>query len=310
MRATSIRGPGVAVGLVGVGLLATSFAAAAAGTVPGERWQQKITLQLEGRTLPMPGGEFCVPVGKAAAELAKPERTCRISNATQAGNRFSAEVKCTGKDALQGTIEQILEEDHMTGRMAVKSADGDGMLLIDSRKLGACQAVDRQDAAANRRAQSSAAAAAAAQAAECRRIAADLKKNPDQTGLVAPMFVRAGGACMARPVNREFCAVLGTRAGFAGLTSVETGMEGITAMSLAACNLGQGEAGVEAMRERLVRSAELDGDVGFLIANAPDRARELALTQCLLKGENWVGRVARLDRFCGSNFAEDARRVR
>ena len=66
MRAPSIRGPGlaVAIALAGMGLLATSFADAAAGVVPGERWQQTILLQVEGRSLPMPGGEVCVPVGK------------------------------------------------------------------------------------------------------------------------------------------------------------------------------------------------------------------------------------------------------
>lgn len=314
MSATSLRGPvrAAAMTLAAAGLVVFPGMEAAAATVPGERWQQQITAQMQDTTVPMGGGEVCAPVGKVGAELAKLNRNCRVSNARQTGNSFTADVRCTGREALEGPIEEIFDGDRMTGSMRAKSAEGDKTVLLEATRLGACQAVEPTEPAPVRkpRAASTAGSAAAARAELCRTTLADLKKNPDQTGLVAPMFMQAGGACVTRPINAEFCAALKTRAGFAGLTSVETGTPGITAASLAACNLGQGEEGVEALRARLISSAEAEGDAGFLIANAPERAAELARTQCVLKGDTWVGRAARLDRFCDSNFAEDARRSR
>jgi hypothetical protein len=78
--------------------------------------------------------------------------------------------------------------------------------------------------------------------------------------------------------------------------------------SLAVCNLGQGKSAVDALRAKLIVSAEASGDSGFLEANAPARLREIVRTQCVLKGEIWAGRSAKWDTFCDSNFAEAARR--
>ena len=58
----------------------------------------------------------------------------------------------------------------------------------------------------------------------------------------------------------------------------------------------------------VVASAEADGDATFLEAHAPVRLKEIARTQCVLKGEMYAGRVAKWDTFCDSNFAEDARK--
>lgn len=289
----------------------TSESAGAAGkTVPGEKWQQKITVQMEGMTMPMGGGEICVPVGKASAELAKPDKSCKLTNVKQVGNKFSADMKCTGEDAMEGSIEQTVDGDHMTGRMKMKSSDGDMTMAVDARKLGSCQAVDVEDVIATAKAQGAAATTARnnAMADTCKNALADMKKDPQQTVVAAMMFAQAGAPCATKPANPEFCAAIQARAGFNGLASAESGMAGITARSLEACNLGQGKAGVEALRAKLVASAVTDGDTGFLIVNAPAKAKELARTQCVLKGEMWAGRTAKLDRFCDSNFAEEARR--
>jgi len=296
------------VALAAASIVTAAPAFAAGKTVPGEKWQQNITMQMQGLTMPMGNHEICAPVGKAGAELSKPEKNCAISNARQVGNKFSADVKCGGKDAMEGSIEQTVNGDQISGRMKVKSAEGEMTMVMESKKLGACQAVDTEELVATVKAQAAAAAATAPKVDVCGSAAANMKKSPQQVGAAAAMFVQEGGPCVTRPANAEFCAAIQTRGGFASLAGVESSMRDITAKSLSACNLGQGKAGVDALRAKLAKSAETDGDTDFLEANAPARARELARTQCVLKGEMWAGKTSKLDAFCDSNFAEDARR--
>ena len=137
-----MAGSNIARLLIASALLLACGAAAAAQTVPGERWQHKMTMQMGGMSMPIPGGEVCAPAGQAAQELAKPDKNCTVSNVRQSGNRFSADVKCTGKEAMEGTMEMTTGPDLMTGKMTVRSADGEMTMVTESRKLGACQAVD------------------------------------------------------------------------------------------------------------------------------------------------------------------------
>ena len=98
-----------------------------------------------------------------------------------------------------------------------------------------------------------------------------------------------------------------TRAGFGSLAQLESQEKGITAATLSACKLGEGKAGVDALRAKLIQAAEADGDGNYLVANAPARAKEIVRTQCVLKGEMWGGRNSRWDTFCDSNYAESVR---
>ena len=88
---------------------------------------------------------------------------------------------------------------------------------------------------------------------------------------------------------------------------MEAAQAGAVSRSLEACKLGSGKAAVDALRARLVASAEADGDGEYLVANAPARARQIAKSECVLKGEMWGGRQKKWDTFCDSNFAAEAR---
>jgi hypothetical protein len=59
--------------------LATSVAFAAERTVPGERWQQNITVKMAGMSMPMGNSEICAPAGRADEQLMKPEKNCKAS---------------------------------------------------------------------------------------------------------------------------------------------------------------------------------------------------------------------------------------
>lgn len=284
-------------------------AAMGAQTVPGERWQHKMTVKMDGMAMPMPGGEVCTPVGKAAEELAKPDKNCKLSNMKQSGNRFSADVKCTGKDAMEGTMEMTTGPDHMTGKMTIKSEDGDMEMVTESRKLGSCQAVDTGAlvAQAEAQAQKGKQMAAQAEAQRCSADALKLKSDPGTVGTASMMFLGANAPCAGKPLPAEYCAAVQSRAGFASLSQMDSVQAGTVSRSLEACKLGSGKAAVDALRGKLVASAEADGDGEYLVANAPARAKQIAKSECVLKGEMWGGRQKKWDTFCDSNFATEAR---
>lgn len=289
--------------------MASGMASAAGPTVPGERWQHKMTMQMGGMNMAMPGTEVCAPVGQAAQELAKPDKNCTLSNVKQAGNRFSADVKCTGKDAMEGSMEMTTGPDQMSGKMTVRSADGEMTMVTESRKLGACQAVDTgaMVARAESQAQQGRQMAAQAEAKMCASDSFKLKGDPGKTGNAAIMFLGSSAPCIGKPLPAEFCGAVQSRAGFGSLTQLEAAQPGVVGRSLEACKLGSGKAAVDGLRGKLLASAEADGDGDYLIANAPARARQLAKSECVLKGEMWSGRQSRWDTFCDSNFASEAR---
>jgi len=292
--------------------LACAAVLAAGQTVPGERWQHKMTMQMGGMSMPMPAGEVCAPVGQAAQELANPDQNSTVSIVMQSGYRFSADVKCVGKDAMEGSMEMTTGPDHMTGKMTVRSADGEMTMVTESRKLGACQAVDTGALVARVEAQAQQGRQVAAQA-EAKMCASDsfrLKADSGKTGEAAMMFLGSGAPCVGKALPAEFCGAVQSRGGFASLTQLETVQPGTVNRSLEACKLGSGKAAVDALRAKLLVSAEADGDGNYLIANAPARARQLAKSECVLKGEMWAGRQSRWDSFCDSNFASEARGAR
>jgi hypothetical protein len=150
--------------------------------------------------------------------------------------------------------------------------------------------------------------AAQAEAQMCASDSFKLKGDPRQASHAATMFLGANAPCAGKPLPAEFCGAVQSRAGFASLSQMETALPGVVGRSLEACKLGSGKPAVDALRAKLLVSAEADGDGEYLIANAPARARQLAKSECVLKGEMWAGRQSRWDSFCDSNFASEARR--
>lgn len=272
-------------------------------SVPGEKWRQTMTVQVAGMSMPMGTHEVCAPAGKPES-LLQPDKNCVATNVTVTGNTTTAHISCTGKDAMEGTIEATVQGERMTAKIRAKTGDGDEIAMtMDSQKLGACQAVDTAALAAKSVPQARPAMAAAPSA--CGMYAAALKKGPQVAAAMAKFFLE--GECATKPANADFCASLQTRAGFSAFQQTEAANKGVTEKSVVACNLGTGAAGVEALKTKLVAGAETDGDGDFLIANSPARARQLVRSECVAKGEMWAGKTAKWDRFCDSNFAAEVR---
>jgi hypothetical protein len=68
--------------------------------------------------------EVCVPAGRAQEALSKPQgpgmgENCSLQDAKHEGNKFTAKFICSGKQPVQGTIENVIEGDHSKGTMTL-----------------------------------------------------------------------------------------------------------------------------------------------------------------------------------------------
>jgi len=120
-----------------------SRAAALADDKPvGELWQQSVTIEMTGMSMPPHTTDICVPPGKANEALSKPQAPgmtgeCTIQDARQEGNRFTARFTCNGKPPAQGTIESIVEGDHARGTITLTMSGQQPMIVkSDAHKVG------------------------------------------------------------------------------------------------------------------------------------------------------------------------------
>jgi hypothetical protein len=102
-------------------ILGAQVVARADDAPTGEIWQATTSMEMAGMTMPPRTSQVCVPKGKAEEALSKPQGpgmgdNCSVQDAKQEGNRYSAKFICTGKQAVQGTVETIFGGDHATTR--------------------------------------------------------------------------------------------------------------------------------------------------------------------------------------------------
>jgi hypothetical protein len=124
-----------------LGIVGVQVTALADDKPAGELWQQTMTIEMTGMTMPSHTLEVCVPPGKADEALSKPQGpgmngNCTVQDAKREGNRFTARFSCAGKQPVAGTIESVVEGDHATGTITV-SMNGQQMTMkTDSHKVG------------------------------------------------------------------------------------------------------------------------------------------------------------------------------
>src|SRR5580704_17215276 len=74
----------------------------------GETWQQTMSMEMPGMTMPPRTMQVCVPPGKAQETFSKPQgpgmgENCTVQDAKHEGNTFTAKFICTGRQPSQGT---------------------------------------------------------------------------------------------------------------------------------------------------------------------------------------------------------------
>jgi len=107
----------------------------------GEMWQQTISMEMAGMNMPPRTMQVCVPHGRADEALSKPHGpgmgdNCSVQDAKREGSKFSAKFICTGKQAMQGTVESIVEGDHAKTTMTMAMSGQTMTMHTESQKLG------------------------------------------------------------------------------------------------------------------------------------------------------------------------------
>lgn len=124
-----------------LGILGAPVTALADDKPAGELWQQSVTMEMTGMTMPSHTVEICVPPGKANEALSKPQGpgmngNCTVQDAKREGNRFTARFSCTGKQPVAGTIESVVEGDHAMGTITLSMNGQQVTMKSDSHKVG------------------------------------------------------------------------------------------------------------------------------------------------------------------------------
>ncbi|HTV77351.1 MAG TPA: DUF3617 family protein [Steroidobacteraceae bacterium] len=135
----SIRAGGAAGVLLAV--LMAQASALADDKPAGELWEQTMSMEMTGMTMPSHTLQVCVPPGKADEALSKPQGpgmngNCTLQDAKREGTRFTARFSCAGKQPVQGTIESVVEGDHARGTISMSMNGQQVTMKTDSHKIG------------------------------------------------------------------------------------------------------------------------------------------------------------------------------
>lgn len=274
--------------------------------VAGEKWRMKVSMQAQGFTLPATTTEMCLPVAQAEEAMltqqGQDNPNCAVTNYKQSGNKFSADVKCTGKDAMEGHLElEKLGPDSTRGSMTAKTADGSMKMDYEYTKLGgSCQTTDYSN-------YKPPVAAVQPQQLDFCQQAADQVNSGDILSKATAMvtnYPKLDGSgmhnCVAHAAFKDFCASVQTPEGFSRLESEQWRnsrgrdladsddpmmkmMHSPLTESLKACKLDASDAAIAKMQKRLAATARKENQWGFVLYyDAADHYSDL---QALAKSE-------------------------
>lgn len=276
-------------------VLLASLACAVAGglavaqqKIQGEKWRTKMSMESEGFSMPARTMEVCVPQGKPEeAVMAQQEGNCSVSNMKTVGNKTSADIKCTGKDAMSGHWEmEKLSETSARGTMDAKTAEMTMKMKYEYTRLG--QACEVKTYAPPQVVQ----APAVPQVDVCQvlydKTEGSMLELADNLMRQQPQANGQLGNCTKHAVFKKFCAAVESPKGFSELESEEVyareqragSSEPVSEYmkvrnaplteSMKACGLGSDEAAVAKLQAKVLPIAEKENRWGFLLHYASD----------------------------------------
>jgi hypothetical protein len=274
--------------------------ALAQGSVEGEKWKITSSMQMAGMSMPGMSSEICKQPGEDSAPI-KTDDNCQIYDMKRSGNVQSFKMRCTGKDAVQGSAQfTYLGEDRYQGKMEMTS-DGETMVMnYEGQKLGKCDGGEmnlqakkmiaegeRQQAAAERQMKES-----------CHNLAAKAEH---------PGFL---SMCTDPADKATFCTAVRRRENFLRLARQEedNARYGHNASpdarplseSARICGFS-----VAQEREGMCQLADREGDLDFIATQCPTQAAGLAAAQCA--GRRYTAIAERYRGFC-SQYASNQER--
>jgi len=260
--------------------------ALAAGNPPGEKWKINSSMQMAGMSMPNSSTEICKQPGDDNVPV-KTDKNCEVYDISRTGNVQRFKMRCTGKDAMEGSGEfTYLSPDHYQGKMLMK-AEGQTMTMShEGQKIGACDGGEVNLKAKEMIAQADKANAAAkkVQIEQCHAYAAEAS---------VPSMMRS--QCTDPADRKVFCSAVQTHEKFQPLAEQEKKGVGSRPLSEAAEICG---FSAEKQRAKLCGVAESQERLGFLASQCPDEAQALARAQCA--GRKYTAISDKYRNFCSS----------
>ncbi|MET0280404.1 MAG: DUF3617 family protein [Steroidobacteraceae bacterium] len=257
------------------------MAALAQQKVPGEKWRTKVAMETQGFSMPARTIEMCLPKGQPEAAMHQQDNSnCAVSNLKTVGNKTSADIKCSGKDAMEGHMEmERLGEKSMRGSMDAKTGEMAMKMKYEYTALGeACEAVDYSNYKPP--------VVNLPKLDACQLQWDDVKDRElsRQAMSILQQYPSADGKsetnCLKHPAWQGFCAAVQTPAGFADLEEAQWRTRGQKAPgpkpnqqvgyvplteSMRACGLGTGDAAITKLQKQVMATAEANKQYGFLL---------------------------------------------
>ncbi len=266
--------------------------AVAADTPPGgEKWKITTSMQMAGMSLPGQSSEFCKAPGEDSAPV-KAEKNCEIYDMKRSGNTQSFKMRCTGKDAMEGSaLFTYLSSDHYTGKMDVKTGGETMSMAYEGQKLGACDGGETNLKAKQMLADAKQQQIEAEKADKerCHKFAADA---------TSPDVMKA--YCKDPEDRKVFCSAVVTHDKFLPLSKAERVNRGVNHPLTDAAEVCGFD--IKKQRAQLCQSAEYRDKLEFLGSECPVEAATLAQAQCA--GRRYTAISDKYRSFC-ANYASN-----
>ncbi len=200
--------PFAAVSLLLVPALAPAQAkqkAPAAEREPGVYWEHTVSMEMAGFSMPGQTSKICKPRSNWSEPPGPEDKDCRVYDVRRSGSTMTWKMDCTGKEKMSGDGEMTWAGESYTGRIRMKTADGEMLMKMKGRSLG-------QECDAGEMKRTVAAVQAQAEEAQVRGAAAAC--DAGVKNMMGMYFVGANAPCKDPAKKAEMCARLGTREGY------------------------------------------------------------------------------------------------
>jgi hypothetical protein len=275
----------------------------------GELWEMTSQMSMPG----MPAGMIPAQTTQVcqSEKFDKPPQQeekskCTISNLRQAPNRVTYDIKCEGNPPTTGSADYQFEANRtrVKGTMKIVSKEGEMVMQMNGRKVGACDAAEHRKAQMKPFEDAKRQSEAAMKEADDKAIKAcrqDLDKMQPGFGLVgmcaggeqaycAPNIIRPSVKTACTADLNEFCKRYQTRDGLLKIGSRKDTLDRTGKLC---------KQPVANVRARLCPAAVKDDALMFIAQQCPAEARPIAQKECGGRAFS-VQKGTKYFEFCGA----------
>ena len=266
---------------------------ASAQSVAGEKWKISTSMQMSGMSMPGRSSEVCKQPGDDSVPI-QTEKNCQVYDIARNGNVQTFKMRCTGKDAMEGSAElTYLGPDRYKGKMQVNTQGETMTMAYEGQKLGPCDGGEMNLQAKKMAAQGQQQIAAADKmmAEQCHKMAAEAASPAMfQTMCKDPADVQT--FCTAAKTHDPFKNFAESERQSVANGATQQGMRPLTE-SAQLCGFS-----ADAERTRLCSTAEASGKLDFIVSQCPVQGAALAGQHCA--GRSYTSMNPQYRNFCSS----------